>query len=149
MKGFILSIATFCCILPIISPLHSGGTDGSGGHYDHSTGEYHYHHGYPAHQHPNGECPYDEEDFDCGREDCDIQGQHGHINKPKTTTTTTTSRTQKQENDSVSKDSSDNDKGFIEWPIKILIGVGIIFAPAIIGFCFEKCKTIISKLKKR
>jgi len=37
---------------------HSGGTDENGGHYDHSTGEYHYHHGYPAHQHPNGKCPY-------------------------------------------------------------------------------------------
>lgn len=37
---------------------HSGGTDSSGGHYDRSTGEYHYHHGHPAHQHPNGICPY-------------------------------------------------------------------------------------------
>ena len=30
---------------------HSGGTDANGGHYDHSSGEYHYHHGQPAHQH--------------------------------------------------------------------------------------------------
>jgi hypothetical protein len=37
---------------------HSGGTDSKGGHYDHINGGYHYHHGYPAHQHPNGECPY-------------------------------------------------------------------------------------------
>ena len=41
---------------------HPGGTDGSGGHTNHSTGEYHYHHGYPAHQHTNGECPYDFDD---------------------------------------------------------------------------------------
>lgn len=41
---------------------HSGGTDENGGHYDHSTGEYHYHHGYPAHQHPDGKCPYDFDD---------------------------------------------------------------------------------------
>ena len=41
---------------------HSGRTDGSGGHYNHSTGTYHYHHGYPAHQHTNGVCPYDYED---------------------------------------------------------------------------------------
>ena len=41
---------------------HSGGTDGSGGHYDSSTGQYHYHHGYPAHQHTNGECPYNYDD---------------------------------------------------------------------------------------
>ena len=38
---------------------HSGGTDSKGGHWNHSTGEYHYHHGKPAHQHPNGICPYD------------------------------------------------------------------------------------------
>lgn len=38
---------------------HPGDTDSSGGHYDRSTGEYHYHHGYPAHQHPNGVCPFD------------------------------------------------------------------------------------------
>ena len=37
---------------------HSGRTDSNGGHYDHSDGSYHYHHGEPAHDHPNGECPY-------------------------------------------------------------------------------------------
>ena len=41
---------------------HPGRTDSSGGHYDRSTGEYHYHHGYPAHQHPGGVCPYDNND---------------------------------------------------------------------------------------
>ena len=41
---------------------HSGRTDESGGHYDRSTGEYHYHHGYPAHQHNNGICPYGHND---------------------------------------------------------------------------------------
>lgn len=37
---------------------HSGRTDSSGGHYNSSTGEYHYHHGYSAHQHIDGICPY-------------------------------------------------------------------------------------------
>lgn len=37
---------------------HPGRTDSRGGHTDHATGEYHYHHGHPAHQHPDGECPY-------------------------------------------------------------------------------------------
>lgn len=44
--------------VPLVVFAHSGGTDANGGHYDSSTGEYHYHHGYPAHQHPNGICPY-------------------------------------------------------------------------------------------
>lgn len=44
---------------------HPGRTDSNGGHTDHSTGEYHYHHGYPAHDHYDMDgdgildCPYD------------------------------------------------------------------------------------------
>lgn len=41
---------------------HSGRTDAYGGHHDYKNrsglGSYHYHHGYPAHLHPNGVCPY-------------------------------------------------------------------------------------------
>ena len=37
---------------------HSGGTDSRGGHYNKKTGTYHYHHGYSAHQHINGECVF-------------------------------------------------------------------------------------------
>lgn len=49
--------------LSIFLVFHSGRTDKNGGHTDHSTGEYHYHHGEPAHTHsPNNEpddwCPY-------------------------------------------------------------------------------------------
>lgn len=52
-------------LFAIIASAHNGKTDSSGGHYDHSTGQYHYHHGYPAHQHydmnKDGiiDCPYD------------------------------------------------------------------------------------------
>lgn len=53
-------IVTLLILLCSVSFAHSGRTDANGGHYDHSTGEYHYHHGHPAHQHPNGICPYDE-----------------------------------------------------------------------------------------
>lgn len=41
---------------------HSGRTDSAGGHHDYKNasglGSYHYHHGYPAHLHPGGVCPY-------------------------------------------------------------------------------------------
>lgn len=40
---------------------HPGRTDSNGGH-NVSGGGYHYHHGYPAHQHTNGICPYDYDD---------------------------------------------------------------------------------------
>lgn len=51
---FLLLLILLC----IPAAAHSGGTDENGGHIDHSTGEYHYHHGYPAHQHDGGVCPY-------------------------------------------------------------------------------------------
>lgn len=60
MKKLIPIFLVVLLILPVY--VHSGRTDKNGGHYDSSTGEYHYHHGYPAHQHTNGVCPYDFDD---------------------------------------------------------------------------------------
>ena len=59
----------FCVLvlaLTLVSPAsaHPGKTDNNGGHTDHKTGEYHYHHGYPAHGHHDMDgdgdidCPY-------------------------------------------------------------------------------------------
>lgn len=68
-------IATLCCFLamlmyflPMFASAHSGKTDGSGGHFNRSTGEYHYHHGYSAHDHWDidgdgiTDCPYNYDD---------------------------------------------------------------------------------------
>lgn len=62
-----LAILLFCT-LSISAIAHSGRTDSNGGHTNHSTGEYHYHHGYSAHDHydMNGDgikdCPYNFKD---------------------------------------------------------------------------------------
>lgn len=48
----IICIAIICSLLfAIFASAHPGKTDSYGGHYDHSTGGYHYHHGYSAHNH--------------------------------------------------------------------------------------------------
>lgn len=67
-----LSIAIISVVILSFLPLnvyaHAGKTDANGGHYDWSTGEYHYHHGYAAHQHYDMDadgiidCPYDFDD---------------------------------------------------------------------------------------
>ena len=64
MKRIALIVMVFVLSISIasVSIAHSGRTDGNGGHWNHSTGEYHYHHGKPAHDHVNGVCPYDFED---------------------------------------------------------------------------------------
>lgn len=61
MKKLLLCLLLLSVLLPCASA-HGGKTDANGGHYNKKTGEYHYHHGYPAHQHPNGVCPYNYDD---------------------------------------------------------------------------------------
>ena len=58
MKKLFISIIAIILFLTTVSFAHKGRTDSEGGHYDSSTGLYHYHHGYPAHQHTDGKCPY-------------------------------------------------------------------------------------------
>lgn len=55
-------ILLFFVLINCICYAHPGKTDKNGGHYVSGTGEYHYHHGYPAHYHTGGVCPYDFED---------------------------------------------------------------------------------------
>lgn len=64
VKTTALCLLIFLTVIALALPVqaHSGRTDSSGGHYDRSTGEYHYHHGYPAHQHTDGVCPYESKD---------------------------------------------------------------------------------------
>lgn len=68
MKRKLLSVILIIFIvflLPLPVLAHPGRTDANGGHYNRSTGEYHYHHGYSAHQHYDmdgdgtPDCPYD------------------------------------------------------------------------------------------
>lgn len=56
--NFVLIFFLLTFVLALNCSAHSGRTDSKGGHYNRSTGKYHYHHGYPEHQHPNGVCPY-------------------------------------------------------------------------------------------
>ena len=58
----ILTVLLACMLISSTAFAHSGRTDSAGGHHDYKNvsglGSYHYHHGYPAHLHPNGVCPY-------------------------------------------------------------------------------------------
>lgn len=70
--------------LTVSASAHSGRTDYKGGHTDHSTGEYHYHHGYPAHEHTDldgdgiPDCPYDFED----KTDHSSGSSHSSVSSP-------------------------------------------------------------------
>lgn len=58
---FLLLLVLLLAVLFLTVFAHPGRTDSAGGHTDSSTGEYHYHHGYPAHSHIGG-CPYNYND---------------------------------------------------------------------------------------
>ena len=63
--SIVIVILVLISALALIVNAHPGNTDSSGGHYNKSTGEYHYHHGYPEHSHRDMDgdgkldCPYD------------------------------------------------------------------------------------------
>ena len=65
MKKKIVALLMMLSLLCAPAYAHSGRTDANGGHHDYKNvsglGSYHYHHGYPAHLHPDGVCPYDTE----------------------------------------------------------------------------------------
>lgn len=69
MNRCFTAFAVVCALmLPISVSAHAGGTDSQGGHWDHGSGTYHFHHGYPAHSHVDQDgdgvldCPYNFED---------------------------------------------------------------------------------------
>ena len=66
MKRVCCFLAVVCAAVLLLSPralAHPGRTDGDGGHHDYNNvsglGNYHFHHGHPAHLHTGGVCPYD------------------------------------------------------------------------------------------
>lgn len=74
-------IAVISCLLLAFTcaSAHSGRTDAAGGHWDSSAGEYHYHHGYPAHQHTGGICPYDYDDQTGANSGAPSSGSSGSV----------------------------------------------------------------------
>lgn len=68
-KICIATLILACFLLAALQVFaHPGGTDEDGGHYVGGTSEYHYHHGYPAHDHydmdgdGDKDCPYNFDD---------------------------------------------------------------------------------------
>lgn len=61
--SFLLALILISSLM-LVAYAHPGNADWRGGHIDHSTGGYHYHHGYSAHQHKDMDgdgildCPY-------------------------------------------------------------------------------------------
>ena len=83
-NSLIHNVLVFFCVGSMVLGLsgvvvfaHGGRTDGYGGHHDYDNvsglGYYHYHHGYEAHLHDNGYCPYDDCYYPMAPDDPDNQ----------------------------------------------------------------------------
>lgn len=96
MKRILVFLLLVFSLLPSVAYTHNGGTDLRGGHTDSSTGEYHYHHGYPAHDHYDMDgdgvvdCPYDFDDKT--GENSGSSSSGSSVSKPTATPSSTAKR---------------------------------------------------------
>lgn len=131
----LIFLITVFLILPCSA--HGGKTDGDGGHYNRDTGEYHYHHGYPAHQHTNGECPYNFKNNE------DSNNSYNNSITEKTTKASTTkieSTTQKTDKTLSTEEKRELTLNIIKYSIAAIFSVPFIVPP---------CISCINKIKER
>ena len=119
-------------IFPVSALAHQGKTDSSGGHYDHSIGEYHYHHGYPAHEH------YDMDG------DGDIDCPHDFVDKTDHSSGSSTASSSKTpsgsySNSSTSTRTNPQNKEVKKVPFWVYFAIGI--QAAIVLICFRIIRT--------
>ena len=106
LQPFVALLFAAVLLLSVVAFAHPGNTDSKGGHHDGSS--YHYHHGYPPHQHING-CPYDFDD----------QTRHGSSAFPIK-----------------EKDKSTSDGSPFPIGVQILLGILFVYAMAYVTIVF-------------
>jgi len=111
---FVFLLVGFC----FIASAHSGRTDDQGGHY--SGSGYHYHHGYPAHDHTDGVCPYDFDDQTNTSQSSTTSLVKPDIKKKAITSSTTIGKITKEKNASSSKISKETEKSNTDLAKKIV-----------------------------
>lgn len=153
----IISVCVAACLVILMATTirsHSGRTDSSGGHWDSSTGEYHYHHGYTAHDH------YDMDgdgDIDCPY-DFVVQESNSGVSSGSSSTSTIVSEPKQTEDDPVDE-VPDQTPAVTEEPKpdrtfsrrqkrEIIILVGILMLIVIIPICFYKRESRIQEERR-
>ena len=141
-------------MLPLCVLAHPGDTDAFGGHTDHDTGEYHYHHGYPAHSHEDvdgdgaPDCPYDFDDR-TGENSGGAGIEGGQQNAQGNGANAGSSNN----NQAIAEKPQSENRTFWEevWEVVrvILIIVCVVAWPIVISLPFSAIYQIIMWLKKR
>lgn len=149
-----LILAIIICFLSFSLSVfgHSGRTDSNGGHWNHSTGEYHWHHGYSAHQHQDRDgdgykewCPYKNSNSTSNNNagsNSNNSGNSGNFgNSNASSSTSTTNKTNN------SKYSAGDIFGIIIGVVVLVLMVGY-YAFGIGRIIFEAIKEKIKKRRK-
>lgn len=140
----LIFISALISLLCFISFAHGGRTDSNGGHYDRNTGEYHYHHGYSAHDHydmdgdGDKDCPYN---FDDKTNHNSNSGNSNSGNSNNSSNSSSQDRLDDLFNDTSKSDSNESitDKKQLSfWDIVSIIfeivGLSILFSMFLIYF---------------
>lgn len=132
--AFLICFAV-CLFSLIVAPVfaHPGRTDGKGGHTDSGTGEYHYHHGYSAHDHYDMDgdgivdCPYDFDD----------KTNHDSVDCGYTSQTEEVKKETKEEKQEVKKETSQPKIGIMDVLELLLLAVTIwLFSSYFLSYFF-------------
>ena len=158
MRSKKLIAIVLCSSLSVVAFAHPGRTDSNGGHYNHSTGEYHYHHGYPEHQHTDRDgdgtldCPY--------RITGSLGSSSGSSSSSSKSGTIAKKKTDYSEKSTSSSKSSQSQTSYAEpdsEPFKskrkkisfencLLIGVGVLYVVSGIAGHIKKRKEMMTHL---
>ena len=127
----VVSIALSLTLMLNFTSAHPWKTDSNGGHA--GSLPYHYHHGYPAHDHDSGVCPYD---FD------DKTGWNSG-----TGSSNTTKRTTKKSETTITPNKPEKAKESSPW--LIVLPCAFFFGPLVVGMLFLSISLLIDKIKFR
>lgn len=135
MRKFFVFLLIALLVTPCLAMAHPGRTDGDGGHTDSSTGEYHYHHGYPAHDHYDmdgdgrKDCPYNFDDktgYNSGSPSSSGNKTSSSTNGNKTT--------QKPSTSAPVKPATTEEESLGFWDIVLMVVAAILCLPYAIAF---------------
>ena len=132
-KGLNITISIILLFVFLISAAaHSGKTDANGGHA--GSLPYHYHHGYPAHDHNGGVCPYDFDDKTSWNSDNDSSN-------------TTKRKTEKNKVETITPNKPEKAKESFPWGI--VLAFVFVLGPLVVSVLFLSISLIIDKIQFR
>jgi hypothetical protein len=121
-KYLLICFAFYLISLLVVTVFaHPGRADSNGGHTDHSTGEYHYHHGYSAHDHYDMDgdgvldCPYDFVDKTENHSGSSYTSSTNKYSKSETTPQLSTSKENVKPNTATNRSTKEQKKFILDF----------------------------------